>query len=191
MAGAGFALNRAPTPWPRWLAAALRALAATGGRDRARSRRARSAAELGASRPSWPSGLPDGVIHADLFPDNVFFLGDGLSGLIDFYFACNDVLAYDLAVCLNAWCFEKDGVVQHHQGPRAAAPATRQRARSTVDELEALPMLARGAALRFLLTRAYDWLNTPKDALVRPKDPREYVRKLRFPRAALSADTAS
>ena len=127
----------------------------------------------------WPKGLPGGVIHADLFPDNVFFLGDRSSGLIDFYFACNDALAYDVAVCLNAWCFEKDLCVQHHQGPRAAArlrgaaPADTCRARGDAP-------LARGAALRFLLTRAYDWLNTPPDALVSRKNPLEYVRRLRF-----------
>ena len=133
------------------------------------------------SKRDWPRGLPRGVIHADLFPDNVFFLGDRLSGLIDFYFACNDALAYDVAVCLNAWCFETDYVLQHHQGPGAAARATRSVRPLTPAERAALPMLARGAALRFLLTRAYDWLNTPQGCPgAARKDPLEYLRRLRF-----------
>jgi len=127
----------------------------------------------------WPDDLPSGVIHADLFPDNVFFLGETLSGLIDFYFACTDALAYDLAICLNAWCFEREHefnitkarrLLQAYRTVRAVAPR----------ELELLPVLARGAALRFLLTRLYDWLNQVEGALVRPKDPLEYLRKLRF-----------
>ena len=128
---------------------------------------------------NWTSGLPAGVIHADLFPDNVFFLDDRLSGVIDFYFACNDMLAYDVAVCLNAWCFEPDTsfnitkartMLQAYESVRALTPA----------ELDALPLLARGAALRFLLTRTYDFLNTDATALVKTKDPSEYLRKLRF-----------
>ena len=127
----------------------------------------------------WPEVLPQGVIHADLFPDNVFFLGDRVSGLIDFYFACNDMLAYDLAVCLNAWCFESDGsfnitkaraLLQAYEGVRSL----------TKPELDLLPTLARGAALRFLLTRTYDLINTDANALVKTKDPNEYLRKLRF-----------
>jgi len=127
----------------------------------------------------WPQDLPQGVIHADLFPDNVFFLGDKVSGLIDFYFACNDMLAYDIAVCLNAWCFETDGsfnvtkaraLLQAYEGVRPLTKA----------ELQWLPTLARGAALRFLLTRTYDLLNTDAGALVKTKDPNEYLRKLRF-----------
>jgi homoserine kinase type II len=127
----------------------------------------------------WPSGLPTGVIHADLFPDNVFFLGDRLSGLIDFYFACTDALSYDLAVCLNAWCFEADrslnvtkarALLQGYESVRKLSPAERV----------ALPLLARGSALRFLLTRLYDWLNHPPEAFVKPKDPLEYWAKLRF-----------
>jgi homoserine kinase type II len=127
----------------------------------------------------WPKDLPDGVIHADLFPDNVFFLGDKVSGLIDFYFACNDMLAYDVVVCLNAWCFEADGsfnvtkaraLLQAYEGVRPLTKA----------ELDRLPTLARGAALRFLLTRTYDLINTAANALVKTKDPNEYLRKLRF-----------
>lgn len=135
--------------------------------------------ELDRLEAAWPEGLPCGVIHADLFPDNVFFLGNRLSGFIDFYFACNDFFAYDLAVCLNAWCFEKDhafNVTKARlllQAYRAVRPFSR-------DELEALPVLARGGAIRFLLTRLYDWLHHPAGALVEPKDPLEYWAKLRF-----------
>lgn len=135
--------------------------------------------ELKVLESHWPRGLPEGVIHADLFPDNVFFLGNRLSGLIDFYFACNDALAYDIAVCLNAWCFEKDMSFNITKG-RAFLRSYEEVRPLSAAECQAMPMLARGAALRFLLTRAYDWLNTPKDALVSPKNPAEYVRRLRF-----------
>ncbi|MCK8784059.1 homoserine kinase [Roseomonas sp. NAR14] len=146
-------------------------------------------AALAAILRDWPGGgegaaaLPRGQIHADLFPDNVFFLdGSGaprVSGLIDFYFACTDLLAYDIAVCLNAWCFEPDlsfnvtkarALLAGYQSRRALAPAERA----------ALPVLCRGAALRFLLTRLYDWTETPPGALVTRKDPLEYLRRLRF-----------
>ena len=127
----------------------------------------------------WPNDLPQGVIHADLFPDNVFFLGEKLSGIIDFTFACNDMLAYDVAICLNAWCFESD--YSFNVTKARAFLGAYGRARKLSDaEQRALPLLARGAALRFLLTRLVDFLNVPKGALVRPKDPLEYVRKLRF-----------
>src|SRR5688572_26454747 len=135
--------------------------------------------ELAFLQANWPQGLPDGVIHADLFPDNVFFIGDRLSGLIDFYFACNDALAYDIAVSLNAWCFEKDMSFNITKGQAFLRGYEEVRPLSA-REREAMPVLARGAAMRFLLTRAYDWLNTPKDALVSPKNPMEYVRRLRF-----------
>jgi homoserine kinase type II len=128
---------------------------------------------------NWPTGLPTGIIHADLFPDNVFFLGDGLSGLIDFYFACNDMLAYDIAICLNAWCFEDPSAFNVTKA-RALFRGYGELRPLCADELDALPILARGAALRFLLTRLYDWFHTCGSALVRPKDPREYWRKLRF-----------
>jgi len=127
----------------------------------------------------WPQDLPQGVIHADLFPDNVFFLGDKVSGLIDFYFACNDMLAYDIAVCLNAWCFETDGSFNVTKA-RALLQAYEAVRPLTKAELQWLPTLARGAALRFLLTRTYDLLNTDANALVKTKDPNEYLRKLRF-----------
>ena len=129
----------------------------------------------------WPKDLPAGVIHADLFQDNVFFLGDELSGLIDFYFACNDLLAYDVSICLNAWCFEKDGAYNVTKGKALLEGYQSVRPMSQA-ELNALPLLARGSALRFFLTRLYDWLTTPEGALVVKKDPLEYLRKLRFHR---------
>jgi homoserine kinase type II len=127
----------------------------------------------------WPRDLPQGVIHADLFPDNVFFLGEKLSGVIDFTFACHDMLAYDVAICLNAWCFESDHSFNVTKA-RAFLGAYARERRLSEAEQDALPLLARGAAIRFLLTRLVDWLNVPPGALVRPKDPLEYVRKLRF-----------
>lgn len=141
--------------------------------------------ELAFLEAHWPKELPEGVIHADLFQDNVFFLGDNLSGLIDFYFACNDLLAYDVSICLNAWCFEKNGhynltkgmaLLEGYRSVRPLSPA----------EIAALPILARGSALRFFLTRLYDWLTTPEGALVVKKDPLEYLGKLRFHRAIVS-----
>ncbi|MFZ4809147.1 MAG: homoserine kinase [Hyphomicrobiaceae bacterium] len=144
------------------------------------------ASELGELESNWPRGLPSGVIHADLFPDNVFFLADTLSGIIDFYFACNDAFAYDLAICLNAWCFEPDGAFNSTKA-RGLIRGYRAERELTTPEVESLPLLARGSALRFLLTRAYDWLNTPAGALVRPHDPREYLRKLRFHQTVRSA----
>jgi homoserine kinase type II len=147
--------------------------------------RAASAAELDLLAPSWPRDLPQGVIHADLFPDNVFFLGDRLSGLIDFYFACTDTLAYDVAICLNAWCFEPDHSYNVTKG-RAMLQAYAAKRALSAAERAALPLLARGAAMRFLLTRLVDWLNVPPGALVKPKDPLEYYRKLRFHQAIAS-----
>jgi homoserine kinase type II len=138
--------------------------------------------ELSELEVRWPHGLEQGIIHADLFPDNVFFLGDRLSALIDFYFACNDALSYDVAVMLNAWCFEADHAFNITKG-RALLKGYQSVRPLTPAERDALPLLARGAALRFLLTRAYDWLHTPKDALVRPHDPIEYLRRLKFHRS--------
>jgi homoserine kinase type II len=144
------------------------------------------AAELAQFERDWPRDLPQGVIHADLFPDNVFFLGDRLSGLIDFYFACTDALAYDVAVCLNAWCFEPDHSYNMTKGRALLHGYMRKRALSAI-EIAALPILCRGAALRFLLTRLVDWLEVPAGALVKPKDPHEYYRKLRFHQTNTSA----
>jgi homoserine kinase type II len=178
LAGTGYAPARpnalGPHAWPPLL-------------DRCRPRAAEVqdglAAELDAAcghiLAAWPRGLPTGHIHADLFPDNVFFLDGALSGLIDFYFACTDTLSYDIAVCLNAWCFEPDfsfNVTRARallRGYAAVRPLS-------AAEAAALPVLAQGAALRFLLTRLFDWLNTPPGALVVRKDPVEYLRRLRF-----------
>ena len=135
--------------------------------------------ELDHLEKCWPKHLPEGVIHADLFPDNVLFLGEKLSGLIDFYFACNDILAYDVAICLNAWCFEADHSFNVTKARAFLNAYGRERKLSDAEQ-DALPLLARGASLRILLTRLVDWFNVPPGALVRPKDPLEYVRKLRF-----------
>ncbi|TAN57413.1 MAG: homoserine kinase [Magnetospirillum sp.] len=136
-------------------------------------------AELDHLEVHWPKTLPVGLIHADLFPDNVFFLGEAMSGIIDFYFACTDFLAYDIAICLNAWCFEADGAFNATKA-RLMLNGYRRVRPLSADELDALPLLARGAATRFLLTRSYDWLNTPEGAFVKRKDPMEYYRKLVF-----------
>jgi homoserine kinase type II len=141
--------------------------------------------ELRTLEREWPKSLPQGVIHADLFPDNVFFIGNDLSGVIDFYFACNDALAYDLAICLNAWCFEHDGAFNITKA-RALLQAYTQVRALDAGELAALPLLARGSAMRFLLTRLYDWLNHQPGALVSPKNPIEYVKRLRFHRGVSS-----
>jgi homoserine kinase type II len=142
--------------------------------------------ELAFLASAWPNNLAHGIIHADLFPDNVLFLGDRVSSLIDFYFACTDFFAYDVAICLNAWCFEPD--LEFNVTKAIALFNAYQRLRPLSGaEIEALPVLARGAALRFALTRLVDWLNVPPGALVRPKDPLEYVRKLRFHQKSTSA----
>jgi homoserine kinase type II len=148
--------------------------------------REESAAELNFLQTHWPKSLPAGVIHADLFSDNVFFLGEKLSGLIDFYFACNDAFAYDLAICLSAWCFEPDNAFNVSKGRAMVSAYERLRPLGEA-EIEALPLLARGAALRFMLTRLVDWLNVPPGAKVAPKNPLEYRDKLRFHQHARSA----
>jgi homoserine kinase type II len=184
LAGADFAMTRANA----LSVAGWRALYETA-KDRADGVQgglaAAIAAELDLLAGAWPGDLPQGVIHADLFPDNVFFLGDRLSGLIDFYFACTDTLAYDVAICLNAWCFEPDHAYNVTKG-RALLQAYAARRALSDAERAALPLLARGAATRFLLTRLVDWLNVPAGALVKPKDPLEYYRKLRFHQAVKS-----
>lgn len=180
LAGDGFALTRAngqgPANWHR-LFATCRDSADTvmpGLADLMDS-------ELARIEAGWPVDLPRGVIHADLFPDNVFFDGTEVSGLIDFYFACHDLLAYDLAIMLNAWCFEAD--VNFNITKARALLAGYQSVRPmSEDEIDALPLLAAGAAMRFLTTRLYDWLNRPEDAMVVPKNPMDYVRRLRFHR---------
>ncbi len=139
--------------------------------------------ELDALAAAWPAAgaLPAGIIHADLFPDNVFFRDGKCSGLIDFYFACNDFLAYDIVICLNAWCFEPDGAFNITKAARLFSNYEELRP-LTGNEKAALPVLARGAAMRFLLTRLYDSVNTPAGAMVSRKDPREYLHKLKFHR---------
>jgi homoserine kinase type II len=135
--------------------------------------------ELDHLETNWPTDLPSGVCHADLFPDNVFFIGESLSGLIDFYFACNDFFAYDLAICLNAWCFERDNSFNITKARLMVSQYRTIRDFSDA-EIQALPLLARGSATRFLLTRLYDWLNQSEGALVKPKDPLDYLAKLKF-----------
>jgi len=127
----------------------------------------------------WPRDLPEGVIHADMFPDNTLFVGEKLTGVIDFYFACNDRLAYDVAVNLNCWCFESDGSFNITKGRAFLSRYQAVRPLSAA-ERDALPVLARGAALRFLLTRLHDWINRDPSALVRPKDPLQCLGWLRF-----------
>lgn len=138
--------------------------------------------ELAYLKAHWPKILPKGIIHADLFPDNVFFENDALSGLIDFYFACEDFLAYDVAITLNAWCFEHHKEFNHTKS-RLLLQHYQQLRPFSDDEKKAFNTLLRGAALRFLLTRAYDWIHRTTDAMVTPKDPMEYVHKLRFHQA--------
>jgi homoserine kinase type II len=142
--------------------------------------------DLAALALSWPRGLPSGVIHADYFPDNVFFKPDGkFAAAIDFYFACDDAYAYDVAVTLNAWCFEADGSFNITAARALIAGYERRRPLSPA-ERDAIPILARGAAMRFFLTRLADWGATPAGALVKPKDPLEYERKLAVHREGLS-----
>jgi homoserine kinase type II len=185
LAGAGYAPERpnalGPAGWAPLLARSL---------PRADEMQPGLGAELAAAlekiSATWPTELPRGHIHADLFPDNVFFLDGRVSGLIDFYFAATDLYAYDVAVCLNAWCFEADlslnvtkarALLRGYQAARPLAPA----------EQAALPVLCQGAAIRFLLTRLYDWLHTPAGAMVTRKDPIDYLRRLRFHLAARDA----
>lgn len=141
------------------------------------------AADLDRIAAAWPQDLPRGVIHADYFPDNVFFSGPAFAATIDFYFACTDMLAYDIAVALNAWCFEADGSFNITSARALLAGYEAHRPLSSA-ERAALPVLAHGAAMRFFLTRLHDWGATPAGALVRPKDPLEYERKLAVHRAA-------
>jgi homoserine kinase type II len=185
-AGASFAMRRANdlsvAGWRRLFEAC---------RARADAVRPGLAEELGRElaelEGAWPDDLPTGIIHADLFPDNVFFRDREVSGLIDFYFACTDFLAYDVAICLNAWCFEADGSLNITKSRLLLDGYHRVRP-LTAAELAALPLLARGSALRFVLTRLFDWLNQPQGALVRQKDPLEFLRKLRFHRRARHID---
>ncbi len=185
LAGADFPMRRPNAlsieAWPR-----LFATAGARADDVSPGLAAATEAELAFLRDRWPKTLPQGVIHADLFVDNVFFLGDRLSGLIDFYFACTDAFAYDLAICLNAWCFDAED--RYEIGKGTAMIEAYQAVRPLdAREVEALPLLARGAALRFMLTRLVDWLDVRPGALVKPKDPLEYLNKLRFHQGVAAA----
>jgi homoserine kinase type II len=136
--------------------------------------------ELEYLKTHWPHSLPKSVIHADLFPDNVLVLNDAVTGIIDFYFACTEIRAWDLAVTHTAWCFENDGTGYSLPRARALVQGYESVHPLTQDEREAFPLLARGAALRFTLTRAWDWLNTPADAMVTRKDPKAFLNRLNF-----------
>ena len=139
---------------------------------------ARVEAELGFLETHWPATLPTSVIHADLFPDNVLMLGEQVSGVIDFYFACTEIRAWDLAVTHAAWCFEEEGARFRPDLGAALIAGYEESFGLSPAERAAFPILARGACLRFLLTRAWDWLNTPADALVTRKDPLAFLRRL-------------
>lgn len=185
LAGADFPLGRPNAlSLDGWLA--LFSAAEARANEVAPGLREECAAELSFLHANWPTSLPGGVIHADLFNDNVFFLGERLSGLIDFYFACNDALTYDLAICLGAWCFEPDNAFNVSKG-RALIAAYEEARPLELAEIEALPILARGASIRFMLTRLVDWLNVPAGAKVAPKNPLEYRDKLRFHQRVRSA----
>lgn len=145
------------------------------------------AGDLDFLKANWPKHLPGGAIHADMFPDNTFFLDGKLSGVIDFYFACSDFLSYDIAVCLNAWCFERRGEYNLTKG-RALLTGYETIRRLEPRERAALPILARGAAMRFFLTRLVDLAATPKDALVKPHNPLDYAERLGFHRQARSPE---
>lgn len=177
-AASDFSLTRpnalGPESWPGLLASVDRDPA-----DLPAGLRAAAAEKLGEILASWPDGLPEGIIHADLFPNNVLFVGDQLTGLIDFYFACRDILSLDLAICLNSWCFEPDGSFNITKS-RALLAGYESVRKLSAEETAALPVLCAGAAMRFFLTRLYDWLNTPEGALVKPLNPMDYWAKLRF-----------
>lgn len=145
---------------------------------------ARVIKELAYLTSAWPSHLPRSVIHADLFPDNVLMLGERVTGLIDFYFSCTDVRAYDLAVMHGAWCFDSDGDTFHRDRGDALIAGYQSLLPLSTEERDNFATLCRGAAIRFLLTRAYDWINTPLDAMVTRKDPLAYLRRLDFYTAA-------
>ena len=128
---------------------------------------------------NWPKNLPKGFIHADMFPDNVFFKNNKISGVIDFYFSCTDILVYDLAIAVNAWCFDNDEIFNKNKF-KSLIDGYQSIRKLSKEELFYLPLLSQAAALRFLLTRIYDWAHTPKNANVIPKNPKEYIQKMRF-----------
>ena len=180
LAAADFAMPRANAMGPATWADLLGQCGPEGLASIAPSLAALVPAELAWLAAHWPTNLPHGVIHADLFPDNVLMLGAEVTGLIDFYFACTDLLAYDVAVTHAAWCFSADGT-RFSPEVSAALLAGYQSVRPlSTAERAALPVLARGAAMRFIATRAYDWLNTPASALVTRKDPMAFAHRLAF-----------
>ena len=130
----------------------------------------------------WPHNLPKGIIHSDLFPDNVFFLNHEISGIIDFYFACNDFFSYEIAICINAWCFESSEEFNISKARAMLRQYTKVR-KLTSEEIEILPTLSRGAALRFFLTRTHDWFHTKNNIFIKPKNPLEYLNRLNFHRS--------
>jgi homoserine kinase type II len=146
-------------------------------------------AELTSLEANWPTGLPSGVIHGDLFPDNVFFEDSKVSGVIDFYFACTDAFAFDLAICLNAWCFDDAGALDNSHAS-ALIDGYESVRKLTSPEQEALPILARGAGMRFLVTRLHDWFHTPEDTLTRRKDPLQFVPLIEFHRSVCHSGKA-
>jgi homoserine kinase type II len=142
--------------------------------------------ELNYLNSNWPAELPNGIIHGDLFPDNIFFNGDELSGVIDFYFACNDFYVFDIGISINAWCFEKDNSFNITKAKHLLQGYNSIKA-LTYQEIDSLPIMCRGSALRFLLTRLIDWNKPGDNALVTPKDPIEYYAKLKFHQTVISA----
>ncbi len=185
LAGANFGPARAnalgPAAWTALLARSL-----PGADSVAPGLGAELGAALAGMLAAWPRDLPSGQIHADLFPDNVFFLDGAISGVIDFYFAATDFYAFDIAICLNAWCFERDFSFNMTKSRALLRGYGAHRPLAGAEEA-ALPVLAQGAAMRFLLTRLYDWLNTPAGAMVTRKDPLDYLRRLRFHQTASDA----
>ena len=134
---------------------------------------------------NWPDNLPNGIIHGDLFPDNIFFKNNKLTGVIDFYFACNEFYIFDIAICINAWCFESDYSFNITKASHLLE-GYRTLKGLTEYEIQYLPIMCRGSALRFLLTRLVDWNKRDQNALVIPKDPNEYYNKLQFHQSVTS-----
>jgi homoserine kinase type II len=130
-------------------------------------------------KDKWPKNLPQGIIHADLFPDNIFFTNNKVSGIIDFYFACNDFFAYEIAICINSLCFDNNSTFNMTKAKYLIDGYTSIRTLSE-DEKKYLPILSMGAAMRFFLTRLYDFYHTDNKADVKIKDPFEYLKKMEF-----------
>ena len=130
-------------------------------------------------KKNWPKNIPSGIIHGDLFPDNIFFIKKKFSGFIDFYFACNDFLVYDLAICINALCFDKKNQLNQKKMEAILNGYSSVR-KLNKDEIKALPNLLMGSAIRFFLTRLHDSINQQKNAIVKVKNPYEYLRKIKF-----------